>query len=630
MTGLGRSFAEILAFAALLALSVSLFCYRLRRIARIILASRPEPGFHFAPVGPRIGRLVVEVLCQAKVIRHRPLVGVAHALVFWGFCAFALVTINHLLLGFGVRWLDARSGGFARGYFFVAAVFAIAAAVAIAGLALRRFVFRPKWLGTKSSPGSGLIAVLIFTLMATYLADYALVPSGASMAGRTLWWAHTLALLVFLPLIPHTKHLHLLLGPVSVFLSRGGFSRIPPLEGDEDIGLVAGGDVTQILALQAYSCVECGRCQQHCPAYNTGKLLNPKEIALGLRSYLNTNGALAEAPLLGVHLQQEAIFQCTTCGACEHQCPVGVEHLPLIVGLRRGVVNSDAWKDDYGRKLFLKLEQNGNPLGMPQSDRDKFIQKAGLPLFDGTQEYLLWLGCMGAYDPRGREIICALVRVLRHLEISFGVLKREKCSGDAARRLGNDLAFQELAEFNLGQLKAAKARKLLSICPHCVRTIGEDWKEFGAEIEIEHHSVLLARVEARLPAATVRESVVYHDPCYLGRYQGVYDEPRQVISASSELIEPPRSRDTSFCCGAGGGLTFLGEERGTRVSHERARELAGSGAQAIAAACPFCHSMLGDALRTIRPEADLPLIDIAELAARRLPAQAEPAASAPG
>jgi Fe-S oxidoreductase len=586
---------------------------------RIVAGSKPDPDFHLNPIIPRIRDFLWEVMCQAKVIRHRPLPGVAHALVFWGFCAFALVTLNHMLLGFGWCWMHPASGYFGPIYFFAASLFAVAVSVSILGLAYRRFVTRPKWLGEEISLESGVIALLILILMLTYLGEYLLAPSPQSAASRLLWWTHTAALLIFLPLIPHTKHLHLLFSPVSVFLSRGGFSRIPPLVGEDDFGLVTGKDVTRLAALQAYSCVECGRCQEHCPAYNTGKLLNPKEIALGFRSYLNANQAGAGAPLLGTHLSEEAVFQCTTCGACEYQCPVGVEHLPLIIGLRRGAVNTGVWEDEYGGELFLKLERNGNPLGMSQLERDKFVKRAELPIYDGSQDYLLWLGCMGSYDPTGREIVAALASVMRHNGVTFGVLKKEKCTGDAARRLGNDLAFQQLAEFNINQLNAAKAKKLISICPHCVRTIGEDWKEFGAAFEIEHHSVFLARYNSALPSAPSGQTLVYHDPCYLGRYQGIYEEPRAVAESSGRLVEPLRSRDHGFCCGAGGGLTFLGEEKGTRISHDRAGELVATGASAVVAACPFCNSMLRDALSAVRPQDPPQLLDIAQLAAARLP-----------
>ncbi len=259
-------------------------------------------------------------------------------------------------------------------------------------------------------------------LMITYLAGYWMDDAGP--AAKALWWAHTVALLVFLPLIPHTKHLHLVLSPVTVFLSRGGFSRIPPLSGDEDFGLDTGKDLTRIVALQVYSCVECGRCTEHCPAANTGKVLDPKKIALGVRGYLNQFGPSSEEPLLGMHLSQEAAFQCTTCGACEFQCPVGIEHLPVIVGLRRGAVNTGKWEEGSGTKLFLALERYGNALGFSPSERDKFIEKQQIPIYDGSQEYCLWLGCMGAYDPGGREIVASFARVMNHLGTSYGVLRK--------------------------------------------------------------------------------------------------------------------------------------------------------------------------------------------------------------
>ena len=490
---------------------------------------------------------------------------------------------------------------------------------------------------------------------------------------RALWWAHTLCLLAFLPLIPHTKHLHLVLSPATIFLSRGSFASIPPLSGDEDFGLVAGTDLTRLVSLQAYSCVECGRCTEHCPAAATGKVLNPKEIVLGLRSYLNDLGPASAEPLLGKYNSQEAVFQCTTCGACEFQCPVGIEHVPILVGLRRGAVNTGAWDDTHGSKLFLNLERGSNALGL-SSDRSRhFIEKQALPIFDGTQEYCLWLGCMGGYDPKGREIIADFARVMRYLGTSFGVLRKEKCTGDPVRRLGNDLLFQQLAESNLETLAQNKVKKIVTICPHCVRTIQEDWKEYGTPPEVEHHSEFMARFADKLPhrdsngndrggiglkgtgfspyeqpppdsggalapegrspnaadpepaslvsghdfsrakeaeistralapatpeaidqqtegyglqpvhppqpklegalAPEGPEKIVFHDPCYLGRYRNIYDEPRTIVAQSGQLVEAPRNHERSFCCGAGGGLAFLGEESGQRVSQNRVQEL---------------------------------------------------------
>ncbi|MFZ1937528.1 MAG: (Fe-S)-binding protein [Terracidiphilus sp.] len=607
------SIAEKVAFLILAAASAYGFWRRFGPILNKILKSKKDPDFHLAPVGRRVWDFVWEVMLQAKVIRERPLAGVAHAVVFWAFCAFALVTLNHCATMFGVGFLDSV-GRVGRVYFYIAAAFALACAIGIAGLFIRRFIVRPKWLG-EISWESGWIAFLIFALMVTYLAAFAV--GSDETAVRALWWAHSLVLLAFLPLIPHTKHLHLVLSPASVFLSRGGFSRIPSLVGDEDFGLVTGKDLTQLVSLQAYSCVECGRCTEHCPAANTGKLLDPKSVVLGVRAYLNEYGPTSEEPLLGKYNAQEAAFQCTTCGACEFQCPVGIEHVPIIVGLRRGAVNTGAWEDERGAKLFLALERGSNALGMSSTERDKFVEKNALPIFDGSQEYCLWLGCMGAYDPRGREIVRALVEVMRHLGATFGVMRKERCTGDPVRRLGNDLLFQQLAEANLEALAQNKVKKIVSICPHCVRTIQEDWKAYGTPPEVEHHSEFLARYASRLKPLQSEEKIVFHDPCYLGRYRGVYDEPREVAALAGELIEAPRSRERGFCCGAGGGFAFLGEENGERVSHVRAAELSATGASVIAAACPFCNTMFRDALAA-QGEGAPELLDIAQIAARGL------------
>lgn len=591
-----------------------LFWRRFGGVVRRIRASRADADFTFQPLGPRIRRFASEVLGQTKVIRERPVAGLAHAFVFWAFCAFALVTLNHLAAGFHLGFLDYHRGA-GIVYFWVAFVFAALCAVSIAYLAFRRFVLRPLSLGALS-PESGLIAALIFILMVTYMAQW-WVPE-ASAWGRILWWIHTFTLLAFLPLIPHTKHLHLVLSPLTVFLKRRHFSQIPPLQGDEDFGIVSGKEITQITALQAYSCVECGRCTEHCPANNTGKELNPKLIALGMRDYLNAYGSADEPSILSATISEKAIFQCTTCGACEYQCPVGVQHLPMIVGLRRGAVNTGAWEDEYGAKLFLNLERHGNALGLSQTERDKFIAKQQFPIFDGTQEYCLWLGCMGSYDPKGREIVGAFASVMAHLGTSWGVLKKERCTGDPARRLGNDLVFSQLAETNLQALAQAGVKKIVSICPHCVRTIAEDWREFGASVEITHHSEFLARHLDRLPGRTDSRQIVFHDPCYLGRYRNVYEEPRLVAGLGGQVLDPPRARERSFCCGAGGGLVFLGEESGQRVSSARAQELSASGAEVIGAACPFCNTMLRDALSGAAETHAPKLMDIAQIAAERI------------
>ena len=607
------SVIERFAFSTLLIVSLGLFLHRLWPVLDRIRKGKHDADFHLHPLGLRAWRFFSEVLCQTKVISQRPLPGLAHAFVFWGFCAFVLVTVNHAATGFGFPLFHPQQG-IGLFYWWFAFFFAVLVAIGITGLFIRRFLVRPKWLEPLSYE-SGVIAGLILMLMLTYIPGR-WYPERTS-AGHWLWWAHTAALLSFLPLIPHTKHLHLVLSPLTIFLKREGFSQIPPLIGDEDFGLDTGKDISRLTALEAYSCVECGRCTEHCPANNTGKELNPKLIVLGLREYLNQFGNANETPIVGATVSQTALFQCTTCGACEFQCPVGIEHLPLIVGLRRSEVNTGRWEDNHGTKLFLNLERQGNALGFSPAERDKFIAKQQFPLFDGTQEYCLWLGCMGGYDGRGREIVSAFAEVMRHLNVTFGVLKKERCTGDPARRLGNDLVYGQLAETNLEALRQGGVKKIVAICPHCVRTIAEDWKEFGAEVEIEHHSEFMARHQNLLPGQKNGKTVVFHDPCYLGRYRNVYNEPRDVIGQTAKVVDPPRNRERSFCCGAGGGLVFLGEETGNRVNNVRAQELIDTGAEIVGTACPFCNTMFRDALNansSTSPE----LLDVAQIVAASL------------
>ena len=332
---------------------------RFRRVVRVIAAAKPDPGFQLKDIPRRTGQFISEVLLQSKVIKERPLPGIAHAFVFWGFCAFALITVNHFAEGFGFTLLS-RDSAFGRSISASSPFSPRPSRSRLRGSRSGALSCVPSgW--ERSSPESGIIALLIFMLMVTYLA--ALAMDEGTTSWWALWWCHTLALLIFLPLIPHTKHLHLVLSPATIFAKRDGFSDIPPLAGDEDFGLDDRQGRHRIDALQAFSCVECGRCSEHCPAFNTGKTLNPKEVILGMREYLKDEGPASESPLLGKFISQEAVFQCTTCGGCEFQCPVGIQHLPMMIGLRRGAVNTGTWEDDYGSKFFNTLERSGNSLG---------------------------------------------------------------------------------------------------------------------------------------------------------------------------------------------------------------------------------------------------------------------------
>jgi Fe-S oxidoreductase len=620
---MNRTITLKIVILGLIAVSFLLFTKRLGRVIQRLFQAKPEPRSARTTFSRRLWIFFWEVLCQAKVIQRRPLAGLAHAFLLWGFCAFLLAEVDHFAVVFGYTLID-RDSSAGLFYFWLVFLFAFCCTLSIAGLAFRRYIVKSEWLDPITSE-TNLTLALIFVVMVTLLPQW-WIPE-TSLIGQWVWWLHTLAVLTLLPLIPHAKNWHVLLSPASLFLKRPGFSQIPALSDDQDPGLVTGHDITRLTALQAYSCVECGRCTEHCPAYNTGKELDPRLIALGLNYYMDEYGPRSDSPILEVAVSQKAVFECTTCGACEAHCPAGIQHLSMIVGLRRGAVSSGTWKDPNGAQLFQSLLDHGNAMGVPETERDRFIAWQEFPIFDGSQEYCLWLGCMGAYDPRGRAIILSFIEIMQHLGTSYGVLSKEYCTGDPARRLGNDAMTKELADVNVKLLRHYGAAKIVSICPHCVRTIAEDWSQLRPaapgneklplDATIEHHTEFLARHADRLPSRDKRSTVTFHDPCYLGRYRDVYNDPRYVLARSATLIEPPRTRENSFCCGAGGGLIFLGDEGGTqRMNNERVQELIGTGADVIATACPFCTASFREV--QVNEQGSPPFLDIAQIVAEQI------------
>ena len=615
-----------IAVLALIAVSCFLFITRFWAVINRILQTNTEPSSQKSNFGQRCWIFFWEVLCQANIIRQRPLVGLAHAFLLWGVIAFLVAEVDHFTSLFGLPLID-RDSSAGVFYFWLVFLFAFCGTLALATLAFRRHLHKSEWLQPITVETS-LTLSLIFVAMMTLLPLWWI--SEPSLFGQIVWWLNTIAALALLPLLPHAKNRHILLSPVALFLKRPGFSQIPALLAGEDAGLVDGLDITRLTALQAYSCMECGRCTEQCPAHNTGKDLDPRLIALGLNYYMDEYGPRSEVPILNDAISAKAVFECTTCGACETHCPAGIQHLSMIVGLRRGAVNTGAFTDPNGAQLFQSLSEHGNAMGVHESERDRFVAWQQFPLFDGTQEYCLWLGCMGAYDPRGRAIIASFVEIMQHLGTSYGVLTKEYCTGDPARRLGNDSLTKELADINLKLLRHYRAVKIVSICPHCVRTIAEDWNQLRPsepgdetaplDATIEHHTEFLARHADRLPSREDGPTVAYHDPCYLGRYRNVYNDPRYVLAQSATLVEPPRTRDKSFCCGAGGGLVFLGDEGGNQhMNEERAQELIATGADVIATACPFCTA----AFQESRPKASRgaeapPFLDIAQIVAEQI------------
>ncbi len=571
------------------------FAAQVAKRVRLIAAAQNNFSLDNLPV--RIQRFVTDVVFQRRTIRERPLAGTAHAFVFWGFVAFALYTTVEFLYGLGIA--DFTRTGWFEAYRTILTPFAVAVLGGIVYLLIRRAFFRPVALGKTVSGESVVIALFIATLMITFLLTYRLDES--TLAGRINWWVHILVILAFLALIPASKHFHLVLSPITVFLKSPVLGTIPNLDFEkEEVGLETVKDLKSKMVLDAFTCVECGRCQVNCPAWGAGKELNPKAIILQTQDALLAGER--ERKLADVY-SEKVLWQCTTCGACENQCPVGIEHLPILIGSRRGLV-SNGEAPEYLGSMYNHLERRHNIWGLGYDQRQKFVTSAGLETFDPARhDVLVWLGCAGAFEADFQKSLRSLFDILRAKHVRFGVLGKEKCTGDPAKRTGNEYMFQELAMSNIENLKAAGPKKILTSCPHCVKTIGDDYRRFGYEVEIVHAAVFveqLLRADGSAASAAPRnpagsETVTYHDPCYLGRYAGTVDEPRHLLARfGAEIAEPVRNRDNPYCCGAGGGLLFADkeEEPGSRISDVRFKQLQATGAGTVVTACPFCSIML--------------------------------------
>jgi len=564
--------------------------------ARLILRARNNVHVRDEETGRRLLRFIVEVVFQSRTIAERPAVGLAHLGVYWGFTAFALYTGVEFLAGLGMA--DFTGTRWFHLYALALVPFSVAVILGISGLLVRRAIVRPAALGDHVSGESVLIGFFILTLMITFLLAFTWE---TGLAARVNWWVHAMVILGFLVLIPDSKHFHLVLSPLTVYLRSPGLATVPNLDFEqEQVGLETLADVERKQVLDAFTCVECGRCQVNCPAHGTGKQLNPKTLILQ-----NEEALLArrlDAKLADV-FGAKVLWQCTTCGACEAQCPVGIEHLPLIIGARRGLASNGEAPAALAA-VYNHLERRGNIWGLGADLRQKFVQSAGVEIFDAARhEYLVWLGCAGAFEADFQKSLRSLFDILRACGVTFGVLAKERCTGDVAKRTGNEYQFQELARANIEDFTAAGVKKIVTSCPHCLRTMGTDYREFGFTAEVIHAASLVGAL-TRTMAVPGAGYVTFHDPCYLGRYAGVTEEPRELLARfGAEVHEPERHGANPFCCGAGGGLLFEEHEEGRRISQERFEQLQRTGAPTIVTACPFCSIMLKGALASANTQA---------------------------
>ena len=677
--------------ALLLLVAAAVFAFTMTRRVVPLLALRRDDRTD--RVGERVRALLRFGFGQKRLVdpeERRP--GVMHAVIFFAFLVLAVRTVTLFGMGFSEGFhLPLLGPGAALGdvYAFVKDVMVLGALVAVAGFLWRRTISRPDRV-TLSTEGwvillfiAGLMVTEILfdgaemiaasepgswaspagSLGAALLEGSGLAAGGIHAVGVASFWLHLALILVFGNVLPYGKHFHIITGLPNVF-----FARLPPaaalrkldLEAeDASFGTATVKDLSWKEAWDVYSCTECGRCQTHCPTYVTGKPLSHKEVNRTIRHHLAEvapaltamarakdpaarEAAQATLPAIAEVVPPETFWSCTTCGWCETACPVLIENVPRLVDMRRQAVLVDSAFPDEAQRVFKGIETQGNPWGIGSNKRTEWCADLDLPRAadGGEYEWLFFVGCAGAYDDRQRKVSRAIVRILRQARVSFAILgEEETCTGDAARRLGNEYLFQMQASALTETLNGHGVKKILVQCPHCLNTIANELPQFGGRYEVVHHAELIARLVAdgRLTpaAASGLGDVTFHDPCYLGRWNGVTEEPRQALAAAGvTLKEMPRNRRQGFCCGAGGGRFWLEEKLGTRVNQNRVAEAAetlGAKGGVIATGCPFCLTMMKDGVNELGREETVRVLDVAEIVALGLPRQAEAApAAAPG
>ena len=606
-----------------------------------------QPVERTGDVPRRVGNEVSIVLGQRKLLqRFGP--GLMHAFIFWGFLVLA-PTILIALIGVvdthaTLPWL-----GHQGWYALLVDVFAVLVLVGVLAELWIRKVQRPRRFEGSHLGEADLILGLIATIASTLLLWHATrialglnewprawSPAAHALSHlfgrdeatrvleRVFVWAHVLTILAFLAYLPRSKHLHIGTAAVNVWFGRTGASgRLEPLRFDDEevpeeeirFGAGTATDLTWKQVLDTFSCTECGRCQDACPAFATGKALSPKLLMMGLRDQILAQDS---SPLVPNAVTDDVVWDCVTCGACVEACPVSIEHVDHIVDLRRHLVMVESSFPAEAEPMLRDIERASNPWGHAQSARAEWAAELGVRVLEPGEpapEYLYWVGCAASFDERARAGARSTARLLEAAGVDFAILgPRESCTGDPARRIGNEYVFQALAEQNVETLNQAGVRKIVANCPHCFNTLANEYPDFGGDYEVVHHSELLARLvrEGRLePAAGAGAgAVTYHDSCYLARHNDVLAAPRELVAAVGEPVEMARSGRQTFCCGAGGAHMWM-EERASPINAERVREAAATGAQTLAVACPFCTVMLDDGVQAAGEA--LRVVDVATL-----------------
>jgi Fe-S oxidoreductase len=648
--------AGAVALAVLLAVAGGLFARRALFLWRLVRLGKPVDRRGDVP---QRARAEAEIVLGQRKLFQRLVPGLMHAFIFWGFLVL-FPTIVIALIGAVDRestlpWLG-RQGWFA----FLVDLFAVLVLAGVITAVVIRTLQRPaRFAGSHVGEAYlilGLIAGIVVTLLLWHAARIAIGlnewPAGwspvsnalSSLFGsgeaaraleRIFVWAHVAIILGFLAYLPHSKHLHIATAALNVWFGRTrARGRLEPLrfdaedEADLRFGTGTVADLTWKQMIDAFSCTECGRCQDACPAHATGKILSPKLLIMGVRDQLFAEGQAVLAagdltPIIGNGVPEEMIWDCVTCGACVEACPVSIEHVDHIVDLRRQLVMVDSRFPAEAEPMLRDIERASNPWGKPQVDRAAWAEELGVRILepgDPAPEVLYWVGCAASFDERARVAAESTATLLQKAGVDFAILgPRESCTGDPARRMGNEYVFQSFAEQNVTTLNGAGVTKIVASCPHCFNTLAHEYPDFGGSYEVVHHKELLADLvrDGRLQPAASEQTVTYHDSCYLARHNDVRTQPRELVAAVGRPLEMARSGKQTFCCGAGGAHMWM-EERGGPINEERVREAVGTGAETLAVACPFCTVMLDDGVRA--GGGDMRVVDVATLLAESIPA----------
>ncbi len=629
---------EKIIFLAVTALAVALASREFLHKWKLINSGRKV--LRLDQPGKRFGRMLFKVLLQIPVFSQRPVTGFFHAVIFWGFLVFLGVTLNHVAEGF-IEGFSLFGHGALNSILLLAAnLFAGLIIVAVVYFFVRRYIVRVKSL-ERPSWQSLTVLFFIFTLMVSFIfyeafKVYSLgkVPGNflangsfshflpaqnliaeTAVAGwtRFLWWLHILIVMTFGVFIMHSKHLHLLAGPINLFFANMDVKAEIPLvnlEEQEKFGTPQITDLTRKDLLDLFSCAECGRCDDVCPAFQSGKALSPRTLLDKLKQHLlDSEKTLRSDPaslkkLLGEVVSEEEVWDCTTCAACMEVCPMLNEHIAKIMGMRQyGVLMESRFPEEY-QTLYRGLENQGNPWGINADTRSDWARDLEIPLISakGETDILFWVGCAGSFDQHSQKIARSLVRIMQKAGVDFAFLgNEEKCCGDPARRSGMEYLYQIQARQNIETLNRYSFRRIVTICPHGYHMLKNEYAQMGGSYRVMHHSELLLELLAAKKLnvqASGAEKTTYHDPCYLGRYNNIYEQPRELLQAlnSGRPLEMTANKQTSFCCGAGGGGMWKEEKSGKRISHCRLQQAEKSGADTVVTACPFCSIMFHDAL----------------------------------